>query len=180
MTVPNTILSSTLLLTLLLLVGLVFFIRASTKDRTEVATYVVDQADVVLLERLQQYFESRAYRVEAVNPEDSQITLKGWVRPSVFLAVFLSALAGVGALCLALILAFAFNRESPWFLSVLLLAPTAGLFYWTRAGREEKVSFQLMSRADADAQSTLRVTAHRDELAQLQSSLELNKWEVDL
>ncbi len=53
------ILPSTLLLTVLLSVGLFFFIRASTKDRLEIAQLVSEQDEAALLPQLQEYFRLR-------------------------------------------------------------------------------------------------------------------------
>jgi Cofactor assembly of complex C subunit B len=80
----NTILPSTLLLTLLLIVGQVFFIRASTKDRIEKAQLISTQEEAILLPRLKEYFQSRFYRVAEVDPKQNQVTFEGFVRPSFF------------------------------------------------------------------------------------------------
>ncbi len=61
------VLPSTFVLTLLLAVGLFFFIKASVKDRTEQVKLSSDSAQESLLTQLQQYFSDRAYRVAAVD-----------------------------------------------------------------------------------------------------------------
>ena len=169
----NTTLSSTFLLTLLLFVGLIFFIRASTKDRTQTVQLLSDQEEVRLLEQLKHYFEQRAYRVTAIEPEKNQITLVGFVRPSVFLAVFLSLLAAIGIFCIALVLSFIFQEQTPLFWGLLLFCPLAGVFYWRKSGREEQVSFKIdpLPKSTMTQKSLLTVIAHRDELANLQSTL---------
>lgn len=96
----NSFLNSTFLLTLLLLVGLFFFIRASIKDRIEVLQIRSDQPQESVLDQLQQYFTDRAYRVAAVDASQQTIRWEGQVRPSWFLAIFLSGLAAVGSSCL--------------------------------------------------------------------------------
>ncbi|MBD0337307.1 MAG: cofactor assembly of complex C subunit B, partial [Cyanobacteria bacterium Co-bin13] len=63
----NTVLSSTFFLTLLLMVGLFFFIRAATKDRTETLQATVAKPPETLQSDLQTYFESRSYRVTDSN-----------------------------------------------------------------------------------------------------------------
>ncbi|MDJ0704796.1 MAG: cofactor assembly of complex C subunit B [Leptolyngbyaceae cyanobacterium MO_188.B28] len=177
----NTILSSTFLLTLLLFVGLVFFIRASTKDRTQTVQLLSEQEDTRLLEQLRDYFEQRAYRVTAIDPENNQITLAGFVRPSVFLAVFLSLLAAIGIFCLALVLSFLFHEQTPLWGGLALFSPLAGVFYWRKSGREEQVSFRIKSlpTSTPSQKSLLTVIAHRDELANLQRALSLKKQEVE-
>jgi hypothetical protein len=167
----NSVLISTFFLTMLMGIGLLFFIRASVKDRTEVAKLVSDLSEDSLLPKLRQYFTDRAYQVDAVDASKNSVTLSGNVRPSVFLAIFLSFLAGVGALCLGLVLAVAVPTVPYAWAVMLVVAPLAGWFYWQKAGRREQVSFALESRETAG--SILTVTAHRDEVAELQRSLDL-------
>jgi len=158
--------NSTLLLTLLLVVGLVFFLRASTRDRTEVATLRTEQPRDVTLRSLLQYFEQRAYQVKTLDREQHLLTLEGTVRPSWFLAIFLSLLAGVGLLCLTLVFSVVLPQFSKAFLGLVLLSPLAGLFYWRGAQRVEQIS----CRVDPDGgesdhpKSLVTVVAHRDEL----------------
>ena len=63
MDMDNVILPSTLVLTLLLSVGLFFFIRAATKDRTTVAKLLSDEEEGVLMPKEKEYFRSRSYQV---------------------------------------------------------------------------------------------------------------------
>lgn len=173
------ILPSIFVMTLLMVVGLFFFIRASVKDRTQVVTLTSSQPEESLLERLQQYFDQRAYQVIAADPEQKQVTLKGMVRPSVFLAVFLTGLAAAGLLCLALVLLMIFPDITQGLLGLVIFSPLAGLFYWQKAGRPEQVSlkFEAPSSIETASGSFVTVTAHRDELAQLQKTLDLKLCE---
>ncbi|MFE4106525.1 cofactor assembly of complex C subunit B [Almyronema epifaneia] len=175
------ILSSTFFLTLLLAVGLFFFIRASAKDRTETLTFFSKSAEADLLEQLQQYFASRAYQVSQIEPEASQITLSGFVRPSRFLAIFLSGLAAIGILCFNLIFSFLFPQQAFFSLGLLLLAPLAGVFYWRRAGRREQVAFKVQPTPPLtnDFLSQLTIRAHRDELIQLRQKVPLTEKEIE-
>lgn len=171
------VLSSTALLTVLLAIGLFFFIRASTKDRIEVARLVGDRPEEDLLEAIQQYFTQRAYRIAAVDAAQNQVTYEGLVRASPFLAIFLSVLAAVGLLCLSLVLSFLVPTVGNLFLGLVLLAPLAGVFYWKRSTRPEQVSLQIADLAP-DATPEVRgpllvVTGHRDELAEFQQALRL-------
>lgn len=171
MTTP--VLPSTFLLTLLLVVGLVFFIRASVKDRTETEKFISELPDSSLAEQIQQYFSQRAYRLVDVDAETNQIAFEGMVRPSVFLAIFLTLLSAVGFLCLALVLAIAAPVSAPWGFGLVILAPAAGLFYWRGAKRPEKVLLRIDSEAAENGcgQSVITVMAHRDELAEFRRSL---------
>lgn len=179
----NPILISTALLTVLLSVGLVFFIRASAKDRTEVAQFVAEQQGEPLFEQLQQYFTQRSYRISAVDAAQNQVKYTGFVRPSAFLAVFLSGLAAIGIFCLSLVLGFLFPGAAQVFPGLVLLAPIAGVFYWRKAGRQEEVLLQVSELAATapgttqTPQSLLTVTAHRDEVAEMQRLLGLKPLE---
>jgi hypothetical protein len=174
------ILTSTALLTALLSVGLFFFIRASAKDRTEVAKLLANQQGTPLLERLQQHFTERAYRLTAVDAAQNRVVYEGMVRPSLFLAIFLSGLAAVGFLCLALVLALSFPDFAQIAPLPILLAPAAGVFYWRRAKRPEQVALQVETLEGNDpAQSLLTVTGHRDELTELRQALGLKLLELE-
>ncbi|MGF1477904.1 MAG: cofactor assembly of complex C subunit B [Cyanophyceae cyanobacterium] len=163
----TSVLSSTFLLTLLLMVGLFFFIRASTKDRTQQLELVAQAPGTQLMNQMREYFERRAYRTTAVDETKQVVTLEGFVRPSLFLALFLTALAGIGFLCLALVLAI-LSPPLKFSFALILLAPGAGIFYWRRAGRVEQVQFEVQPLATE--KSLLTVTAHRDELNQLRQA----------
>ncbi|MBD2694495.1 cofactor assembly of complex C subunit B [Anabaena catenula] len=168
------IVQSTLLLTLLLSIGLFFFIRAATKDRTERAQLVSEQDETTLMNQLKEYFRSRSYQVTAVDREKNQVTFEGFVRPSWFLAIFLTLLAAVGLVCLSLVLSFLFSSQSKFLLVLVLLSPLSGLFYWRKAGRIEKVSLKLETiQGEQHSSTKITVIAHRDELAELQRALQL-------
>lgn len=173
------ILLSTALLTVLLSVGLFFFIRASTKDRTEVAQLVANRNEEPLFEELQNYFTQRAYRIAAVDSNRNQIKFEGFVRPSAFLAVFLTLLAAIGIFCLSLVLSFLFPDFSQFLPALVLIAPVAGFFYWQKAGRQEQVVLEIDTLAEAGqpVKSLLTVTAHRDEVAEMKRVLGLQPLE---
>lgn len=174
------VLSSTFLLTLLLLVGLLFFIRASVKDRTQTAKFVSDLSGEPLAEQLQQYFSQRSYQIVDVDAEQNQIAFEGVVRPSIFLAIFLTTLSLIGTLCLSLVVATAAPDYATVSFLCVFAAPFAGLFYWRSAKRPETV----LLRIDTDGseatgeQSVITVVAHRDELAEFQRSLPLKPTDL--
>ena len=172
------ILPSTLLLTLLLCVGLFFFIRASTKDRTQTAQLASEKDEATLMPQLQDYFRARSYRVTAVDPQTNQVTMTGLVRPSWFLAIFLTLLSGIGFLCLSLVLSQLFPRFSIAFLGIVLLSPVSGIFYWKKARKLEKVLLRLeATESKQNFPSKITVIAHRDELIELQRTLQLKTVE---
>lgn len=177
-------LPSTFGLTVLLFVGLGFFIRASTKDRTETAVYVSELDDVMLLETIQRHFVDRAYQVTGVEPDKGRMSLKGMVSASIFLATFLAMLAGIGLFCLALVFAIAFPGWGNIPYLLLLATPVAPWFYYKGATRLESVSFQLAAgeAEDSVAQSEetrLFVSAHRDELIALEAQVPLKRTEAE-
>lgn len=173
--VTHTVIYSTLFLTLLMMVGLFFFIRASTKDRIESLILDPPATAATTLDALTAYFEQRAYQVETMDRVTHHLTLKGQVRPSVFLAGFLTSLAAVGCLCFALVLSSLFPGAGLAFGGLILLAPVAGWFYWQRSGREEQVIVQAQPQEEVTASHRVIVTAHRDELIALEQA-----WKAQL
>jgi Flp pilus assembly protein TadB len=175
--VDATITYSILFITLLLMVGLFFFIRAATKDRTETLVLSAPEAEEEALQALARYFEGRAYRLQSVTPQVDTVALRGQVRPSVFMAGFLSLLAAIASLCFALVLASLFPSYGLVFTSLVGLSPLAGWLYWQRAGREEQVTLQLsptagevMANLGEKGSTQVSITAHRDELIALQQA----------
>jgi hypothetical protein len=174
-------------LTFLLFIGLGFFIRASTKDRTENALYATELDDVSLMEALQQYFQGRAYRVTDVNADTGKITLAGTVGASVFMAVFLGGLAAIGLGCLSLVLAIAFPQFGYVPYGLLGLSPIASWFYWRGATRIEHVTFELVNgdvippvgQPTPEVKTGLAIAAHRDELIALESQIPLKRIEME-
>lgn len=163
------IISTSLLLTVLSLIGLVFFIRASVKDRTQQIKLTTSDSAEILLSKIQKHFANRAYQVTALDKETNEVTFQGFVKASWFLAVFLSGLAAFGLFCLALILSFSYPSLSNAIWLILLLSPLAGAFYYRNASRLEKVLLKI--ETIADTKNCLTVTAHRDELIQLRKNL---------
>ncbi len=171
----NPVLTSTFILTLLLAVGLFFFIRASTKDRIEQMVLESSDAEADLLPRLQQYFTDRAYKIASVDRDTNIVTFEGLVRPSIFLAIFLTGLAAGGAMCLALVLAMLFPQVGNLCLLLVLVAPLAGWFYWRGSERIEQVKLKVEADPESPPSSPtlIKISGHRDELAVFQSALQL-------
>jgi membrane protein implicated in regulation of membrane protease activity len=84
------------------------------------------------------------------------------------MAIFLTALAAGGLLCLGLILSFWVPVVGNWFLALVVFAPLAGFFYWQKSARLEQVKLQVANR---DGRTVVTVTGHRDELSILEKSL---------
>lgn len=169
----DVVVPSTLFLTVLMLIGLVFFIRASAKDRTELACYVpAALPEEQLRDRLRGYFVGRSYQVVDRDAANDRVTFEGMVAASPLLAVFLSVLAAGGLLCLGFLLSMAWPQSQGAGLGLVLLAPVAGWFYQRKAQRPERVQLQLETD-EQGAIARLWVKAHRDELIALEESLGL-------
>ncbi|MEY2984809.1 MAG: hypothetical protein RLZZ568_1426 [Cyanobacteriota bacterium] len=174
------VIGSTLLFTLFSLIGLVFFIRASVKDRTQTMCAWIDNAENGILDEVKTHFTRRAYRITHVDPVQQRVSFEGNVQASPFLAVFLSLLAALGLLCLALVLSILLPKGGVIYFFLLWLAPVAGVFYWRNAQRVESIKLEVgdPDQPDHPGQYPLTVTAHRDELRQLQEMIKLD-WQGD-
>lgn len=161
---------STLILTLLLIVGLFFFIRASVKDRTEAVTLISSGTEDQTLAYLKDYFLKRAYKVIDLDTENNKVIFEGLVSPSLFMAILLSCLAACGFFCLNLLVSFLYPSSNNLFLLLTFLSPLAGFFYWRNAERLEKIALKLESPINQQEKekSVITIIAHRDELIELQ------------
>lgn len=145
-----------------MVIGLGFFIRASTKDRIQIARFASKQSAEALDQAVMKYFRARAYQPETVplagvatspNPsspalatsaqQTQQTRLVGMVSPSVFMAVFLSGLAAVGFGCLGLIMVTLFPTWGSVLFGLVLASPLAGVFYWRQSSRPETVVIKI-------------------------------------
>jgi hypothetical protein len=165
------VLPSTLMLTLLLMVGLFFFIRASTKDRTEVRIWSTTEPGESVLTKVEKMLKDRSYRITEVNPNESKAVFEGLVRPSLALAILLVSLAATAIIAFSIVVSMSLPLVGLKSLGLVLVSPLAGFFYWRGAERVEKVVVQV-GAATVDAPvTTLRITAHRDELLVLEDVL---------
>jgi len=165
---------STLLLTLLLFWGLFSFLRGSIRDRTTDAVFTLEQAtEDHLLMQVRDHFRERAYKVIGIEPERNVANLVGQVKPSIFLAIFLTILAAIGLICLGLVLGILIpDLENLW-LWLIVISPIAGIFYWRGTPRQRNVSLKLLPDVK------IKVRAHKDEIEELQRSLNLQRLELE-
>ncbi len=185
-----------------MVIGLGFFIRASTKDRIEIMQFGSQQSPEALQQAVIKYFRLRAYQPMAESADASSsgetakdltatdpaatdpaatdpTTLVGMVSPSIFMAIFLSLLAAVGFACLSLIAATLFPSWGERLIGLVAASPLAGVFYWRKSSRPEVVTLKVEPEASQGCLSKLTVKGHRDEIAELQSAFtrpELNAW----
>ncbi len=137
------------------------------------------ESEAVLIPKLQAYFTDRAYKITAVDRDTDIITFEGFVSPSVFLAVLLTSLAAIGAMCLALVLSMQFPDVGNVFLVLLIAAPLAGWFYWQGSARVEQIRLKVETVGDL-APTKIKISGHRDELAIFQSTLKLSTIEEQI
>jgi hypothetical protein len=165
-----TSLGSTLLLTMLLAIGLIFFLRAASKDRTTVVDVQSPHPAIDVLEGLVAWLRGRGWNPTEKDPERQVMRFSGQVRASLPLAILLSLLGSLGAGSLALVLHQLLPAAGPWVFSLPLLGPLAGWLYWRRAARNEILELRLMDMP-ASGGSALRLRAHRDELIAMEKEL---------
>ena len=163
--------SSTLLLTILLAIGLVFFLRAASKDRTTVVDVQSPLPPLEVLNGISFWLEERGWKKNGGNVEEKLLLFNGSVASSPFLAIFLSCLGGLGAACLGLVLIQLYPSLSWWPLLLAAIgAPLAGFVYRIKSKREESLELKLLS-SELSNISILRIRAHRDELIAIQLEL---------
>ena len=163
--------SSTLFLTILLAIGLVFFLRAASKDRTTVVDVHSTLPPIEVLNGISFWLEERGWKKNGGNVEEKLLIFNGSVASSPFLAIFLACLGGLGSACLGLVLIQLYPSLSWWPLLLALIgAPLAGYIYRIKSQREESLELKLLSSEISDI-SILRIKAHRDELIAIQLEL---------
>ena len=163
--------SSTLFLTILLAIGLGFFLRAASKDRTTVVDVRSSLPPLEVLKGISFWLEERGWKRNGGNVEEKLLIYKGNVASSTFLVIFLSCLGGLGSACLGLVLIQLYPSLNWWPLLLGVIgAPLAGIIYRFKSKREESLEVKLLS-SDLSDVSILRIRAHRDELIAIQLEL---------
>lgn len=163
--------SSVLLLTLLLVIGLIFFLRAASKDRTTVVDVRSSLPPLEVLNGVSYWLEDRGWRGDGGDADRQVLRFQGSVASSATLAVLLSIFGGLGSACLGLVIRQLYPFLGWWPLLLALLGgPAAGFVYRRRAARMELLELRLMSSAE-DEESILRIRAHRDELIAMELEL---------
>ena len=163
--------SSTLFLTILLTIGLVFFLRAASKDRTTVVDVQSPLPPLEVLNGVSVWLEERGWKRNGGDVEEKLLLFNGSVASSTFLAIFLSCLGGLGSASLGLVLIQLYPALSWWPLLLAAIgAPLAGYIYRIKSKREESLELKLLS-SELSNISILRIKAHRDELIAIQLEL---------
>jgi len=162
--------TSTLLLTALLGIGLVFFLRAASKDRTTVVEVRSPRPPVEVLNGLDAWLKERGWSQQGGDADRCLLEYRGQVDSSAALAILLSLLGTVGAGSLGLVVRQINPSLNWWPLLMATLGPLAGLIYTRRAKRVEAIQIRLIEPETGEG-STLRLRAHRDELIALELAL---------
>ncbi len=167
----QSVFSSTLFLTILLAIGLVFFLRAASKDRTTIVDVQSPLPPLEVLNGISFWLEERGWKNNGGNIEEKLLLFNGSVASSTFLVIFLSCLGGIGAACLGLVLIQLYPSLSWWPLLLSAIgSPVAGFVYRIKSKREESLELKLLS-SELSNISILRIKAHRDELIAIQLEL---------
>ena len=162
--------TSTLLLTALLGIGLVFFLRAASKDRTTVVEVRSPRPPVEVLNGLDAWLKQRGWSQQGGDADRCLLEYRGQVDSSVPLAILLSLLGTVGAGSLGLVVRQMSPSLNWWPLLIATLGPLAGWIYTHRARRVEEIQIRVIEPEGSEG-STLRLRAHRDELIALELAL---------
>ena len=167
----NYYLGSTLLLTILLAIGLFFFLKASSKDRTTIIDISSSKKPIEVLNEVCSWLKSRGWQQTKVNSDKKIITFKGQVVSSKSLAIFLSILGGLGSCSLGLVLIQIYPFLNWWpILLGLVGGPISGFVYFKNSQREEIFEFKLIDANELQS-TQLRISAHRDELIAFENDL---------
>ena len=167
----NYSLKSTFLLTILLSIGLFFFLRASSKDRTTTIEIFTETDQIETLNIICGWLRLRGWNQMGGNIDQKTLTFKGQVSSSNLLAIFLSVLGGLGSCSLGLVIRQIYPNLSWWpILLGLIGGPISGIIYSKKSKREETFEFRLLD--EFDKSTKLRLRAHRDELISLEKELQ--------
>ncbi len=163
--------SSTLLLTLLLAIGLGFFLRAASKDRTTVLDFSSSLPPVDLLNGISHWLEDRGWTRKGGDADRQLLVFNGNVSSSKWLELLLILLGGIGSGCLGLVIIQLYPALHWWPLLLSIIGgPLSGFLYRKRAARQENLEIRLLT-SDENLVSVLRVRAHRDELIAMETDL---------
>ena len=164
-------LRSTLLLTILLSIGLFFFLRASSKDRTTTIEITSSKMPTEVLDLIYNWLTLRGLKQIGGDIDQKKLEFKGQVISSKLLAIFLFILGGLGSCSLGLVIVQIYPQYGWWpILLGLIGGPLSGIIYFNKSRREE--SFELrLTNTDQSNSTSLRMRAHRDELIALESEL---------
>ena len=163
--------SSVLLLTFLLSIGLAFFLRAASKDRTTVIEVSSILPPLEVMNGISEWLKERGWRSDGGDADKQLLKFNGDVSSSPLLAIFLSILGGLGGCSFGLVIRQLFPQLFWWPLTLgIFSAPLSGFLYWVRSSRKEYLEIRLLNN-DINSGTNLKLRAHRDELIALEIDL---------
>ena len=133
--------------------------------------WITEEPGESVLNTVESLLQERAYKITEVKPEEAKAIFEGLVRPSLALAILLVALAATGIIAFSIVLSMSIPLIGLKFLGLVLISPLAGFFYWRGAERVEQVVVQVVEGDEKEPNTTLKISAHRDELIVLEESL---------
>ena len=167
-------LNSILLLTILLAIGLFFFLRASSKDRTTVIEITSNKEPIDVLDVIYNWLIVRGWKQISGNYDEKILVFKGNVVSSKLLAIFLSILGCLGSCSLGLVIVQLYPILGWWpILLGLIGGPLSGIIYYKKSEREETFELRLIDCEDINEKTLMRLRAHRDELISLENELKV-------
>ena len=162
---------SILFLTILLAIGLYFFLRAASKDRTTVIDVKSPLPPLKVLDGIIAWLDARGWKSNGGDAERQVLKFQGSVSSSFGLAILLSILGGLGSGCLGLVLLQLYPWLGWWPLGLVIIGgPASAFLYSRRANRIEFLEMRLISNIEHEG-SVIRVRAHRDELIAMELDL---------
>ena len=162
---------SVLLLTILLAIGLFFFLRASSKDRTTIIEVHSKTNSVLIMDEICIWLKDRGWKNSDINIDDKYLKFSGQVSSSIYLAIFLSLLGTLGAACLGLVIIQIYSSLKWWPMLISFIGgPIAGLFYMKSSARNEEFELKLVEES-IEYGCKFKLKAHRDELIALDKDL---------
>ena len=165
-------LNSTLLLTILLAIGLFFFLRASSKDRTTVIEITSLRQPIEVLNVMYEWLNLRGWKQIGGDFDQRILIFQGQVVSSKLLAIFLGILGGFGSCALGLVIIQIYPILGWWPIFLGLIGgPASGIVYLRKSAREEKFELRLISKDENEKITFIRLRAHRDELISLENEL---------
>jgi Protein of unknown function (DUF3529). len=165
-------LNSTLLLTILLSIGLFFFLRASSKDSTTVVEISSPQNPIDVLNVMFEWLDLRGWKQIGGDFDQRIFIFKGPVVSSKILAIYFSLLGGFGSCALGLVIIQIYPTLGWWpILLGLIGGPLSGPIYFKTSARAVNFALCLLCIVHCEEEPFLRFRAPRDELISLAPEL---------
>eukprot|EP00243_Klebsormidium_subtile_P003011 TRINITY_DN16142_c0_g1_i1.p1 TRINITY_DN16142_c0_g1~~TRINITY_DN16142_c0_g1_i1.p1 ORF type:complete len:311 (-),score=44.21 TRINITY_DN16142_c0_g1_i1:209-1111(-) len=158
--------------------GLWSLIKRSTKSKIVQKTFVVDGPAKVeakpldsVASEIATFFKNNNYSIAGTG---EVITFEGNVAPSRGQAAFLTFCAALGLLSIALVLSIAVPDVGEKWYGMTLLSPLAGVYYWRKASRKEKVKVKMVT-SDDEVSTDIIVEGDDEEIERFRRELDMRE-----